>query len=381
LRTASDEDLAWVAATGSERAFEAFYDRHRRGVLRFCRRRLGSPEEAEDALQQVFMAVYASLVRSGPPEAPAPWLYAIAQNRCSSVLRARHELVTADPPEGAGDDLATGVERRIEAQAVLADVARLRDEQRSALVLGALEDRSYEEIARIIGCRPSQVKGYVFQARSSLAIDRLARDTPCAEVRAQLSESRRGRQPAWLRRHLDTCPGCCEFLAQLRAQRRRLRGVLPLVPVEGLRRGLLGSALGGGAAPIATTVGGLAVTAVVALGVPAAGRAIADDVPRPERAVTRMAPNGSWEPPRGLPGPGGAASAGDAESGGRRERPRSPVSETDRPNSPTATRAVPATEPETHRDDRRGAAPTRRRHPATAISGPPRHLPATRRAS
>ena len=84
---------------GDERAFEAIYDRHHRALLGFCRHMLGSREEAEDALQQVFAAAYQDLRHGSRRIQLKPWLYTIARNRCLSMLRARpnaRSLETAD---------------------------------------------------------------------------------------------------------------------------------------------------------------------------------------------------------------------------------------------------------------------------------------------
>ena len=64
----------------------------RPGILGFCRHMLGSREEAEDAVQQTFAAAYRDLLRDGEREITLkPWLFAIARNRCLSMLRARRE--------------------------------------------------------------------------------------------------------------------------------------------------------------------------------------------------------------------------------------------------------------------------------------------------
>src|SRR5919205_1455575 len=107
LRLAADERLVELVRAGSEPAFEAVYDRHHRGILSFCRHMLGSADEAEDAVQHVFLAAYRSL-RAGDGRAInlRPWLYTIARNRCLSVLRARRERPLDEIPEPSTEHLA-----------------------------------------------------------------------------------------------------------------------------------------------------------------------------------------------------------------------------------------------------------------------------------
>ena len=279
LRLASDQRLVEQVHAGSERAFEALFDRYHRPVLAFCRHMLGSREAAEDVAQLTFLAAYRDLVRTKPPVAPRPWLYAIARHRCLSELRARRERVVGYVPEPAGDPLTVEVATRADLRAILADVARLPHDQRTALVLAELDDVSHEEIARILGCPRVKVKALVFQARSSLAAARAARETPCNEIREQLATLRGGallRAP--LRHHLRDCAGCRAFREQLRTERRALGLLLPVAPTLGLKRAGLSAMFGsgGGAGGTAVTAGalsagGLAATALVALTISAGG--------------------------------------------------------------------------------------------------------------
>lgn len=59
LALVSDERLAEEIRCGNEAAFEALYERHGAAVLSLCRHILGCPEEAEEALQHAFTAVFA----------------------------------------------------------------------------------------------------------------------------------------------------------------------------------------------------------------------------------------------------------------------------------------------------------------------------------
>ena len=104
--------------------------------------------------------------------------------------------------EGLGEQ----VQVRADLRAVVADVERLPDDQRAALVLAELADLSHDQIAEVIGVRPGKVKALIHQARTTLIAERDARETPCASIREQLATARGGalrRGP--LRRHLRVC--------------------------------------------------------------------------------------------------------------------------------------------------------------------------------
>jgi len=271
LRRVSDERLVEHARAGSLTAFEVLFDRHRRPVLAFCRHMLGSVDDAEDAVQQTFMAVYREIGCTDPPPVLRPWLYGIARHRCLTALRARRERSLADALESGTDHVVRDVTARDDLRAVLADVTCLPDDQRAALILSELGDMPHAEIGALLGCRRDQVKALVFQARAALVTGRAARETPCAEIRHQL---RTLRGPALrrsvLRRHLRGCPDCGRFWEAVRVQ-RRMRALLPLGPLALLKRAVLlvtGSGGGGTAGAGLTAVAawpGAALVATAAL--------------------------------------------------------------------------------------------------------------------
>jgi hypothetical protein len=126
------------------------------------------------------------------------------------MLAARREAAVAiDEVERGFDGLAEAVLRRAELHELVADLGRLPDDQRNALVLFELGDLSHREIAATIGCPSGQVKALVFQARTALIAERDARGTPCEEIRDQLEVGRGGAlRRGSLRGHLRQCDPC-----------------------------------------------------------------------------------------------------------------------------------------------------------------------------
>ena len=150
LRAAPDDRLVAALRRGDEKAFETIYDRHHRALLAFCRHMLGSHEEAEDALQRVFVSAHRHLCDGSAHVNLKPWLYTIARNRCLSMLRARRETLALDDvhePSCKGLALADEVELGEDLKEMLGDIARLPEDQRAALVLAELGDLSQQEIA------------------------------------------------------------------------------------------------------------------------------------------------------------------------------------------------------------------------------------------
>ena len=270
LRVAPDERLVAALRRGDEAAFEAIYDRHHRTLLGFCRHMLGSHEEAEDALQRVFVAAHRHLCDGTEHVNLKPWLYTIARNRCLSMLRARRETLALDDvrePSGDGLALADEVELGEELKDLLGDIARLPDDQRAALVLAELGDLSQQEIAAILDVRTDKVKALIFQAREALAGWRQARAVSCREICEQLSTLKGSAlRRAPIRRHIAVCPACTAFEAEVKRQRAALSLLLPVVPSVALKHSVITATLSAGPGAAAAGAGG-----VVAAGTAGAG--------------------------------------------------------------------------------------------------------------
>ena len=253
LSALSDERLVEHVRKGEDAAFEVLYDRHATGILGFCRHMLGSTADAEDAVQHTFIAAHSDIQRAGSRDLHVKaWLYTIARNRCLSVLRARREHVSDDAIDVAGGNLAGDVQQREDLRALVADIRKLPDDQREALVLAEVGDLSHDDIGTILGCEASKVKSLVFQARSALIDRRTARETPCEEIREQIATLRGGAlRRSHLRHHIESCPGCAEYRDEVRRQRAMLALALPVVPSAALKAHVLGGIGLGGSSAVA----------------------------------------------------------------------------------------------------------------------------------
>ena len=87
LRLQSDERLVALTRRGNQAAYEALVGRYQSRLLAFCRHMLGSREDAEDVLQEVFAAAFNAMMGDDRPLNVRPWLYRIARNRSLNHLR------------------------------------------------------------------------------------------------------------------------------------------------------------------------------------------------------------------------------------------------------------------------------------------------------
>jgi RNA polymerase sigma-70 factor (ECF subfamily) len=154
----------------AEDATELF-SRYSAGVYRYCLGRLGSPEEAEDALQLTYLNAWRSLKRGFEPQQPRAWLFQIATNVCATSLRSKlrgTRLELRDP--SALDELAGSGEPGNEELLGLSQALRdLPSRQRRAMVLRDWHGLSYDEIAAEMAVSDAAVETLLFRARNKVA--------------------------------------------------------------------------------------------------------------------------------------------------------------------------------------------------------------------
>jgi RNA polymerase sigma factor (sigma-70 family) len=281
LRLQSDERLVALIRRGHHGAFEALVQRYQPRLLAFCRHMLGSTEDAEDVLQEVFAASFNAICADDRPINARPWLYRIARNRCLNHLR-RPQASGQDSMDvferDGGASTADTVHEREEFRQIVADVGELPETQRTALLLREIDALSYEQIAEAMETTVPSVKSLLVRARVALAEAAEARLLTCAEVRIELGRVAEGiaRTSAPIRRHLKGCDRCRTFRGELRRTNKALASIYPVGPLLLLKKlwiaklGFGASAGAGAGAGAAATSGGGAAAGVGVAGATAA---------------------------------------------------------------------------------------------------------------
>jgi RNA polymerase sigma factor (sigma-70 family) len=174
----ADDDLLRQFTTGgydAEAAFEVLVRRHGPMVLRVCRSSLRDVHAADDAFQAAFLV----LVKKAPVVPTrgslGPWLFGVARRVCerarvAAARRARREcgvvsVATASNTGGLDPDIVAIVH---------AEVGRLPESLRAAIVLCDLAGLTYHEAADRLGLPHATVRGRVARGRTRLQ-QRLAR--------------------------------------------------------------------------------------------------------------------------------------------------------------------------------------------------------------
>ena len=171
---ASDEALA-RAVVGDREAFAVLYRRHVDDVYRYCHRRLGSRERAEDATATTFERALAGIAtfRRGPFRA---WLFTIARNATVDTYRRAPRDVPLPPTFDRADD-APGPEEstaaRDDATWVQSLLAQLTGDQREVVEL-RLTGLTDQEIGRVLCKRHGAIR--TIQHRALKRLRQLADD-------------------------------------------------------------------------------------------------------------------------------------------------------------------------------------------------------------
>jgi RNA polymerase sigma factor (sigma-70 family) len=263
LRLQPDERLIALTRRGQHAAFETLFSRYHTRLLSFCRHMLGSREDAEDVLQEVFAAAFNAVLADERPINVRPWLYRIARNRSLNHLRRASAIgVDSMDVHFAEHGLSTGdqVLRRESFHELIGDVHQLPETQRTALLLREIDALSYDQIALAMDTTVPSVKSLLVRARISLAEAAEARKLNCEEVRGELGEVAEGlvKVSPPVRRHLRNCERCRTFRKLLKQNNHALAAVLPVGPLLLFKRlvlSKLGTSAGAGHAAGAGSAG------------------------------------------------------------------------------------------------------------------------------
>ena len=165
-------------------AFGELVQRYQQRLVGILHHLLGSPDEAEDLAQEVFLRVYRTRRRYHPTAKFSTWLFTIANNLALNALRSRQRKPTvplpatesgplgARPAEQLVADRAGPPGQRLQQQELAAVIrqalAGLNERQRMAVVLNKFEDMTYAEIAEVMRLTTQAVKSLLSRARCRL---------------------------------------------------------------------------------------------------------------------------------------------------------------------------------------------------------------------
>ena len=156
---------------GDERALAEIIDRWRLPLMHFIGRHVRCDQDAAELTHETFIRVYQNCARYQPKAKFSTWLFTIANNLCRNYTRWQSRHPSAELDERVADAARSPSESFEDAElaaAVQRALAALPDELRSALLLFELDDLSYEQIAKSVGCSVRTVETRLHRARETM---------------------------------------------------------------------------------------------------------------------------------------------------------------------------------------------------------------------
>jgi RNA polymerase sigma factor CnrH len=167
------------AAAGDDQAFTALMRAFKSPLYRFAFRHMGDADDAEDIVQDTFIAMHRNLVRFNPKYKASTWVFQIAMNKCRDLGRKRKtrsfmrrmtplmetklsNMETSENPETVIDD-----KRKLEA--VNQAISFLPETLKAPLILCTVENMSQKQAAEILKISPKAVETRIYRARQNLA--------------------------------------------------------------------------------------------------------------------------------------------------------------------------------------------------------------------
>lgn len=153
----SDETLARLVQDGDESAFKELVERYEPKMMRYAKRFLFGYDDAQDALQAVFIKAYRNIKSFDASRRFSPWLYRIAHNEFINIIKkkGREPIAFFDPdtifPHPLSRHPADKAINEQEIQHALNSCLNELDAKyREPLVLFYFEELDYKQIAAVL---------------------------------------------------------------------------------------------------------------------------------------------------------------------------------------------------------------------------------------
>jgi len=174
--TTNDQVYIDSILNGDASAFAVLVDRYKDLVYTLTLRMMKHREEAEEAAQDTFIKVYKSLNKFKGDSKFSTWIYRVAYNTCLDRLKKnkRQQYTVAineytEHQVKTLDNALDQIEAKEREQAIQDCLSLLPSEDSFLLTLYYFEELSLDEIAKIVGLKPNNVKVKLFRSRKKLA--------------------------------------------------------------------------------------------------------------------------------------------------------------------------------------------------------------------
>lgn len=185
-RTVSEsalQDAKWIenAMSGDERVFKLIINKYERALFYFIAKMIRDKEVIPDLVQEVFVKAFANMSSYNPQYAFSTWLYRIATNHSIDYLRKKKlQTMSIDQPIATRDGemqmelpdsnfaADKDIHQKERSKVIEEAINSLPVKYQTVIKMRHMEEKSYEEIAEILGVPLGTVKAHIFRARELL---------------------------------------------------------------------------------------------------------------------------------------------------------------------------------------------------------------------
>lgn len=176
----TDAELIKEIKEGDDTALDILVRRHISAIYTFCLRFTGSAEDAQDATQETFLKAWKNIGRFDTRKSFRTWLYAIARNTATDLLRKRKHIPfslfdTDDSETSVADSLIDEellpdqvFERTSDAEEIRDAVEELKPRDQLIISMRYEEELPFEDIAKILRIPAATVRSLHRRALSAL---------------------------------------------------------------------------------------------------------------------------------------------------------------------------------------------------------------------
>ncbi|MGI9549596.1 MAG: RNA polymerase sigma factor [Aurantibacter sp.] len=174
----ADNDQFYITKilNGDDTAFAVLVNRYKNMVFTLAMQMLKNREEAEEISQDTFIKIFKSLDKFKGDSKFSTWVYRIAYNSCLDRIKTyKRQYATVGIDEFTENQVKTLetafdlMERSDREKSVKECLHRLPEDDCVLITLFYYEELSLEEISKVIGIDPNNVKVKLFRARKRLA--------------------------------------------------------------------------------------------------------------------------------------------------------------------------------------------------------------------
>ena len=167
-----DEDIRRHLESGDyRRAFDLLVDRYQDKVFHLALAMMRERSAAEDMTQEIFIRVWKGLAGYTGAASLSTWIYTVARNTCLTEMKRLASRPRVCQEESGLDRMAArpmAEPDRLAGVEIQALLGQLPEKYRQVMTLYYLQEKSYQEVAAMLGIPMGTVKTFLHRAKKEL---------------------------------------------------------------------------------------------------------------------------------------------------------------------------------------------------------------------